>query len=301
MPKYGNPKLIAQAKETQHIVESLIPKIKDPVAARSLGLARKYDLTTIPRQSQANCPQHKPTKINVINDDTINAALRITISKGENRPLIVNFANAGLPGGGWLSGHVAQEECIAYRSSLWLGITKTDKNGSSVHYPMNAGDEAEALYSPLLLVVRDDMESDHKVWEFKTPEEYPTVSCVTIAADRGPETVKTVIEPGGKEVDVFKHDSERERAKQNMRLVLRIAQKHGHEHLVLGALGCGVYKNPVEDVAQCWVEVLDEHEFHHGWWKTVIFAVYDPKALVNGKKKGSNLEVFERVLDEIEV
>lgn len=77
-----------------------------------------------------------------------------------------------------------------------------------------------------------------------------------------------------------------------MRLALRMAASHGKRSLVLGAFGCGVYANPPEDVAQCWLEVLQDDEFRlaGNWWRDVCFAIYDPKG-------EGNYDVFRRVLD----
>ena len=53
------------------------------------------------------------------------------------------------------------------------------------------------------------------------------------------------------ERDVFKHAADRGLTKAKMRLTLRLAAIKGHSRLVLGALGCGAFKNPTEDVALC--------------------------------------------------
>ncbi|EFX00824.1 hypothetical protein CMQ_1905 [Grosmannia clavigera kw1407] len=67
--------------------------------------------------------------------------------------------------------------------------------------------------------------------------------------------------PPGHTKLVFAKDRDRDATKAKMRLTLRAAARHGHDQLVLGALGCGVFGNPAEDVAHCWLEVLHEDEF----------------------------------------
>lgn len=86
----------------------------------------------------------------------------------------------------------------------------------------------------------------------------------------------------------------RELMKGKMRLSLRMAAHRGHGLLVLGALGCGAFKNPKEEVAACWLEVLQEVEFQGGWWEEVWFAVYD-------RRNEGNFEVFENVLGGVKV
>ncbi|KAM7217593.1 DUF2263 domain containing protein [Rhypophila decipiens] len=94
----------------------------------------------------------------------------------------------------------------------------------------------------------------------------------------------------------FKHNRERNLTKDKMRLVLRKAASEGHTSIVLGALGCGVFGNPPEDVANCWLEVLKEDEFSGNWWDEVVFAVMD-----SGNSQDGNYHIFRNVLDGEEV
>ena len=163
------------------------------------------------------------------------------------------------------------------------------------HYPLS-GTEAEALYAPWVVVIRGDLPSGHRLLlnagsatgEVMDPRELPVVSVLTVAAIKRPRLRKVGSLDGGWKW-VFQRDRDRSFTKDKMRLVLRVAASYGHRHLVLGALGCGVYANPPEDVAWCWLEVMREDEFRGNWWKTVVFAVYDPK-------NEGNFEIFNRVL-----
>jgi uncharacterized protein (TIGR02452 family) len=122
----------------------------------------------------------------------------------------------------------------------------------------------------------------------------PLLSVVSIAALRNPRTQTFRLADGVTRKTVFRSDDDRDMTKRNMRLVLRIAAHNRHRHLVLGALGCGVYANPPEDVAHCWLEVLREDEFFGGWWRQICFAVFDPRG-------DGNFEVFRRVLQDQKV
>ncbi|KAK4446069.1 hypothetical protein QBC34DRAFT_441252 [Podospora aff. communis PSN243] len=254
-----------------------------------------------------DCPSHpEPATIRVVNDDTLNAAIQLITElegqdymyyKAKPRPAVLNFANPRKPGRGWQNGAIAQEEAICYRSSLALSLHPK-------HYPL---DMDEALYSPYVLVVRGDMASGHLLLD-DAPEALPVVSVLTVAALHKPP-VKTFVlrnkswnvraraEPLRRrhwEKHVFRHDRDRGITKAKMRLALRMAASNRHDSLVLGALGCGVYQNPPEDVAHCWLEVLREDEFSGNWWRRIWFAVYDPK-------NEGNYEIFDRVLSGKEV
>ncbi len=58
------------------------------------------------------------TEIHVINCTTF-AATKSLIDDGYTNPLCLNFASAKNPGGGFLSGSQAQEECLARASGLY--------------------------------------------------------------------------------------------------------------------------------------------------------------------------------------
>ena len=123
-------------------------------------------------------------------------------------------------------------------------------------------------------------------------EELPVVSVLSVAGVRKPE-VKTVARDEKAPEDrktVFANDEDRVLTKDKMRLCLRMAATKGHTMLVLGALGCGAFKNPPEEVAECWKEVLDESEFAGGWFKEIWFAVFD-------RKGDGNLPIFSKALD----
>ncbi|KAK0710394.1 hypothetical protein B0T21DRAFT_352602 [Apiosordaria backusii] len=268
--------------------------------------ARKFTLDNLTRLDPNLCPKFpQKAKIQVINSDTLDAALSqiAAIANDDlyghhSYPAVVNFANDTTPGGGWLNGARAQEEAICYRSSLSLSLDKEK------HYPISPDDKtAAALYSPYVLIIRETEQAGHKLVPFADIAQDPkVVSVLTVPAVFSPRTKEFKLEdhrPGDPDKRVvFARDSERDLTKQKMRLVLRLAAAYRHRRIVLGALGCGVFRNPPEDVAHCWLEVLREQEFGGtgSWWREVTFAVWEPKPKYEG-----NLDIFFRVLDGEEV
>jgi len=71
-----------------------------------------------------------------------------------------------------------------------------------------------------------------------------------------------------------------------MSRVLSIAAMHGHETIILGAWGCGVFKNEPKDVASHF-KLLLENEFKNVF-RVVVFAIYD--------RRGEMCETFEKIL-----
>lgn len=275
------------AQETSDTLPGIMRQLSH---STDLRLSEKVSFQSVPRLHPSRCPAFpKPTEIRVVNEDTLNAAIKIstmvqngnmTLHPHDLQPVIVNFANHRKPGGGWLNGAVAQEEAICYRSSLSASLQQSD-------YPLAMD---EAIYSPSVVILRHDMASGHNLL---TPQihatDLPVISAITIAAICRPQVQSQRLKDSRTVKQVFVRDKDRDTTKAKMRLTLRIAATRGHGLLVLGALGCGVHRNPREDVADCWLEVLQESEFAGNWWREVWFAVYDPK-------NEGNYAVFDRVL-----
>lgn len=298
-------KLKNTCQETISILPTLLNKLQRSDDAREY---QKCTLINLPRLNPNNCPSYDtPATIKVINEDTFKAAIDmaqrtrlINDPRLKNPyPAVVNFANRHTPGGGWLRGAIAQEEALCYRSSLSLSLNPKE-------YPLGTND---ALYSPYVVIIRSALGDGHKLLHHTVPvQDLPTVSVLTVAAIHQPETQSFTVQSRANNSNtpaptggllppikrIFAHNRERNLTKDKMRLVLRMAASHGHSALVLGALGCGAFANPPEDVAHCWLEVLREDEFSGNWWREVYFAVYDPK-------DEGNYDIFRAVLEGKEV
>ncbi|KAH8164202.1 hypothetical protein CIB48_g4017 [Xylaria polymorpha] len=286
--------LRATAQDTLGTLPRLLNELRTEKDAHK---SVKFSTTSLPFLEPLPIPLHsRPATIHVTQEDTLNAAIRLWASRdpddpGHGRPAVLNFANSRKPGGGWMNGAIAQEEAICYRSSLALSLNPR-------LYPLR---KDEGLYSRYVLVMREDMTSGHNQIAAE-PDQLPVVSVMTIPALHNPklrtfqyQTSYTTPEDPPTTVvsfmnkQIFQYDQDRDITKGKMRLALRMAAKHGHRKLVLGALGCGVFGNPPEDIAHCWLSVLREDEFSGNRWSEVCFAVYDPR-------NDGNYEIFKQVL-----
>jgi uncharacterized protein (TIGR02452 family) len=70
-----------------------------------------------------------------------------------------------------------------------------------------------------------------------------------------------------------RRDELRQVMDRRIRKILAIAAAHGHEELVLGAWGCGVFGNDSQEVAELFRHALDYH--FRGVFTKIIFAVLD--------------------------
>lgn len=292
LPSSKSSHLLSQiAAETK----SLLPGIL-LTTPHSPATGQLYKSPDLPPLQPSQCPALEPTPIRVLNADSIDAALSLSPSpstrppsskdkdsEGQEKPvLILNMANAYHSGGGWLHGALAQEEALCYRTSLSFTL-------KTRYYPIP--DEG-GIYSPTVVVIRESMARGHELLDLDFPDKLPVISVVSVAAIRAPATVRD-----DRGVERYKKDEDRAMMKVKMRTVLRIAAGNGHRKLVLGALGCGAFGNPREEVVGCWGEVFGEEEFGGGWWEEVVFAVMD-----GGTRTGmGNFGTFEEGLGGVRV
>lgn len=285
-----NRELAEVSKETREVLPDILPHIPSVNAT----LSEQLDINTLPPLDPAKCPGHPPAVIRIVNEDTFNAAIDLgTAHPDGGRVAILNLASDVRAGGGWLKGALAQEEALCYRSSLYLSLHRS-------YYPFAS--ETTALYTPDVVIIRGDMDSGHDLLVPEVaPQDLPIVSAVSVAALRNPDTarvrVATQLAQGVArtvERDEFAKPRDREVTKAKMRVALRVAAARGHGLLVLGALGCGAFRNPKGEVARCWREVLSDAEFSGGWWKGVVFAVLD-------RRNEGNFATFDEVLGGMQV
>jgi uncharacterized protein (TIGR02452 family) len=188
----------------------------------------------------------------VQNETTLAALCRLTVG---HRIIALNFASARNPGGGFLSGSEAQEESLARSSSLYACLDGRsmyafhERHGKPLYTDY-------VIYSPSVVVFRDD---DGKLLE--TP-----ITCSFLSA------------PAPNAGAVLQRDSRRgdeiRRALQSrVTKVLSVAAAQGYDIIILGAWGCGVFKNDPQEVATQFQGAL-AGDFA-GVFRLVHFAVLD--------------------------
>lgn len=228
-------------------------------------------------------PSHRPkdisnTSITVENLDTFEKASQ---PGWREDAICLNMASEYIPGGGVLRGAKAQEEDLCRRSTLLrslyifsnnseekeiLGITEKSKST----YPLK---RYGAIYSPSVEVFKS-RKYDYLLHPFCT-------NVITMAAIRNPETKEDgELLSGPKQI-----------IKDKIRSLLRVAGKIGKRKLILGAWGCGAFKNPPRQVAELFKQILGESEFQ-GWFSDICFAIID-----NPYYQDSNYSIFKEVLE----
>ena len=75
--------------------------------------------------------------------------------------------------------------------------------------------------------------------------------------------------------------------KNKIRTVFRIGLTYGHDSLVLGAFGCGAFKNPPAEVAKLFHKIIEEPEFKNKY-RLITFSIIE-----DHNSKNANLMAFK--------
>jgi uncharacterized protein (TIGR02452 family) len=198
------------------------------------------------------------TRFEVVNETTLAGIARVVADGG--RPAALNFASAKNPGGGFLGGSQAQEESLARSSALYASLMtawtfyERHRDGSSMLY------SDAMIVSPDCPIIRDDdgrlLGEPHLATFITSPA--PNAGA---AEQNRPDEVPQIPE-------VLRRRAE---------LVLAAAAAAGAVDLVLGAWGCGVFRNDPTLVA----EVFAGHLRRGAWlgrFRRVVFSVLDRSA-----------------------
>jgi uncharacterized protein (TIGR02452 family) len=195
------------------------------------------------------------TSFLVVNGTSLAAAHRMA-QTGAEPPMVLNFASARNPGGGFLGGARAQEESLARASALYATI------------------ENAAMYAHHRHVVRDCVYTD---WMIHSPD-VPVFRDPAGALLDAPYACAFITAPAPNAGVVLvrapeRHEEVRAAMARRVGRMLAIAAHHGHSRLVLGAWGCGVFKNDPAHVAGCFAAAL--HGDFAGVFQEIVFAVLD--------------------------
>lgn len=213
------------------------------------------------------------TIIEVNNETTFSAASRLATVEQEEKILCLNFASAKNPGGGFLGGSQAQEESLARASALYPTLTPFMESMYMFHRKYGTCLYSHRMiYSPKVAVFRDDFDN-------LLEQPYYTSFITAPAVNAG-----------------CVHQNEAKKAKkiastmlERVEAVLATAYTQGYEVLVLGAWGCGVFRNNPEDVALYFGSYLLNNGAYAGAFRKIVFGVLDHS------KNEATFKAFEKV------
>lgn len=209
-------------------------------------------------------------EISVVNVPTVKAVLLLTGEKLENIG-VLNFASARNPGGGFLKGSLAQEESIATASGLYYTQIKNEK-----YYEFNRENKTMMysdymIYSKEVVFIRDE----------------------NLNLLKKPVTASIITAPAVNYGQVILKNEDKKLAnyvmKNRMRKILAVFAKENNRNIILGAYGCGVFRNEPEVIARYFKGLLYEEKFIN-YFDKIVFAVYDTS------KDQRCLKAFENII-----
>ena len=177
---------------------------------------------------------------------------------------VLNFANPHYPGGGVQNGAMAQEECLCRSSNLYACISAQNVFDSFYLYNRNIGDD---FFSDRLIYTKGVtvFKNDDDIPQLMPENDWFRVDVITCSAPYlggRKYTNKTAL---------------KELFKGRIRNIFEAALDNGVEVLILGAFGCGAFKNPPGLVAEAFHEVIDENHYSN-YFRKIVFAI---KSTVN--------------------
>ncbi|MFH0243442.1 TIGR02452 family protein [Streptomyces sp. HK10] len=208
-----------------------------------------------------------PTVFEVTEESSLEAARRLVTGGSGDGPdpggpvAVLDFASARNPGGGYLNGAQAQEEALCRASALYVCLLRAP--GYYEHHRAERSPfySDRVIHSPGVPVFRDErgalLEEPFQAGFLTSPA--PNAGVI---ARRAPEEAGRV--PGALLV----------RAER----VLEVAAAQGYRRLVLGAWGCGVFRNDPAVVAGVFRSHLAGGGRFAGRFAHVVFAVLDRRA-----------------------
>lgn len=264
------------ARETMAIVERGKYELDD---TRQISISKEieeakastilYDFSKLPKLPKARF--ESPCQIQVTNETTFTAVQRSS-SDSNNVIGCLNFASAKNPGGGFLGGSQAQEEALS-RGSALVPCLETQFEG---YYQRNRDHKSPlyldlAIVSPAVPFFRDDQGR--------------------LLSNFFPCTVITCPAPNAGVVlerDPDKDEQVYSTLVCRADMILHTAAIHRVDILILGAWGCGVFRNKPIRIAEIFGNLLrNKYERH---FRRVVFAVFDTT------KKAENYNAFSKIL-----
>lgn len=201
-----------------------------------------------------DCPRGE-TRVRLAGCSTVRALLDLA-AEGRTGVAVLNFASAKNPGGGFLNGAMAQEESLAASGGLYRTLTRHEeyyrRNRACGHMRYTGC----AIWSPEVPFFRDE--------EFRLLPKPVTASVLTLPAVNLGQVIQK-----GEDIALAKRAMG-----ERMERALALFAAMGARELVLGAYGCGVFRNDPGEVARRWKELLELPEFA-GRFAGVTHAVLD--------------------------
>lgn len=206
------------------------------------------------------------TKISVTGTDSVSAVISMGVKHPDEINAVLNFASYKNPGGMFINGSRAQEECLCHESFLY-NVLSSEKLIKEFYEPnrkkLNKALYTDrAIYTPDVLFTSKGCQVPCGVITCAAPNKATAQTYQGVSDETNKKTLESRIE-----------------------MVLYVAAKNKVDNLILGAFGSGVFGQDGKEVAQIFKDLLLGK--YKGIFKEVDFAI-----LPGGNE---NLNAFQEV------
>ncbi len=202
-----------------------------------------YDVDFVSTKST----EDKNTKFILEALDSVSAVLKYF--ENEEKMAVLNFSSYRHPGGGYINGAKAQEECLCHESFLYNVLSQFETE----FYGWNENNKNKALYlnrgmySPKICFIKEDRQCFCDVITCAAPNKSVARRWQKVTEEENLQVLKSRI-----------------------KFVLDIAKENEVNTLILGAYGCGVFGQNATEVAQIFKDYL---ETEYKCFDKVVFAI----------------------------
>ena len=192
-------------------------------------------------------------------------------AKHGKKVCVHNFASASNPGGGVVKGSSAQEECICRCTTLFPCLNSRDmwnKFYSPHRRAMDPLHNDDCIYTPDVYVIKSDISFPEPLAE----KDRYKVNILTCAAPNLRERPSNYMNPhsGSKPAKVTSAQLEA-LLTSRVRRIFEVAAANGNDVLILGAFGCGAFRNPPELVARVFHDIMKDWL---SYFEAIEYAIY---------------------------
>ena len=226
---------MAKAQEHTKMVETQYADAVAAVKSYIYGPERNYNQTFV---------KNEEMEVKVVNTDSVSAIFKFH----EGKTAVLNFASYRHPGGMFIEGSQAQEECLCHESILYNVLRQYQP-----YYDWNEQNRNRSLYLDRAIYSED-------VLFMRNMMKPVTADVITCACPNKKAAQKYAGVSDGWNSRVLN---------ERIHFLMDIAAERGVETLILGAFGCGVFGQDPYEVAAVFKKYLEQYKC----FKKVIFAV----------------------------
>ncbi|MFE2759326.1 MULTISPECIES: TIGR02452 family protein [Streptomyces] len=193
----------------------------------------------------------------VTGESSLRAARRMTAAS-PGAVAVLTYASARNPGGGYLNGAQAQEEALCRGSALYATLLRAPEYYARHRAERSALYSDRVIHSPGVPVFRDDR---GRFLDAPFTAGFLTSPAPNAGVVRAREPERAHLVPAA-----LASRAER---------VLEVAAACGYRRLVLGAWGCGVFRNDPAEVAGAFHTLLAGRGRFAGHFEQVVFGILE--------------------------